>query len=72
MSATLKEYNNYEMNLSINIHIDGKQNVWFKGKDIASALGYKDTYCAIRKHVDEEYKRPGPYFIRGRSVVVFF
>ena len=31
--------------------------VWFVGKDVAEALGYKDTRSAIRDHVDPEDKR---------------
>lgn len=30
---------------------------WFVGKDVAEALGYKDTADALKKHVDEEDKR---------------
>ena len=30
--------------------------VWFKGKDVADALGYTDTSQAIRKNVDDEDK----------------
>lgn len=26
--------------------------VWFVGKDVSEALGYKDTSQAIRKHID--------------------
>lgn len=29
---------------------------WFVGKDVATALGYKDTDQTIRKNVDEEDK----------------
>ena len=29
---------------------------WFVGKDIAVALGYKDTVNAIKAHVDDEDK----------------
>ena len=29
---------------------------WFIGKDVATALGYKDTSDALKKHVDEEDK----------------
>ena len=29
---------------------------WFVGKDVATALGYKDTSDALKKHVDEEDK----------------
>jgi prophage antirepressor-like protein len=30
--------------------------IWFIGNDIARALGYKDPYDAVRKHVDAEDK----------------
>lgn len=33
-----------------------EDEVWFVGKDVAEALGYKDTSQAIRKHIDEEDK----------------
>ena len=29
---------------------------WFVAKDVAVALGYKDTSDALRKHVDDEDK----------------
>ena len=29
---------------------------WFVGKDVAVALGYKDTSDALKKHVDTEDK----------------
>lgn len=37
--------------------IDGEP--WFAGRDIALALGYKDTPRAVKDHVDEEDKRVG-------------
>lgn len=36
------------------IEIDGEP--WFVGKDVALALGYKDTDQALRKHVPDKYK----------------
>ena len=35
---------------------DEKGMVWFVGKDVAEALGYKDTATAVKDHVDEEDK----------------
>lgn len=37
------------------VMIDGEP--WLSGKDVASALGYKDTKSALLDHVDEEDKR---------------
>lgn len=42
--------------LKIKSYIDQENNPWFKGKDIATILGYKDTKQALKKHVDEEDK----------------
>ena len=33
---------------------DSKQNVWFRGKDIAEILGYKDTRHTLKRHVSKE------------------
>lgn len=33
--------------------------VWFVGKDVAAALGYKNFRDAIERHIDEEDKRQG-------------
>lgn len=35
--------------------------VWFVGKDVAIALGYRDTVNALKKHVDETDKMMGCY-----------
>lgn len=37
--------------------IDQNGEPWFVGKDVAAALGYKDTVNAIKSHVDEQDKR---------------
>lgn len=37
--------------------IDQNGEPWFVGKDVAAALGYKDTVNAIKYHVDEQDKR---------------
>ena len=31
-------------------------DIWFRGKDIAKALGYEKTHNAILKHVDDDDK----------------
>lgn len=37
---------------------DADNNVWFKGRDVAKILGYKQTGQAVRKNVSEAHKRP--------------
>lgn len=36
------------------VEIDGEP--WFVGKDVAAALGYKDTSDALKKHVESDDK----------------
>ena len=51
-----KIFRNTDMGIELTSFIDNKQNVWFKGKDVAQILGYSDTEQAIRKHVSENHK----------------
>lgn len=37
--------------------VDQNGEPWFVGKDIAAALGYSDTFGALKKHVDEQDKQ---------------
>ena len=46
---------NFEANEVRTVLIDNE--VWFVGKDIAKALGYKDTVNALKSHVDIEDKK---------------
>ena len=51
--------------LSIEPFIDSKQNIYFKGKEIASALGYEDTPKAIERHVSDKNKTSYSGFAKG-------
>ena len=51
-----KKYTNEEMNIELTSFLDNKQNVWFRGKDVATILGYSDTDQAIRKNVSKSHK----------------
>ena len=46
-----KKYINQDMNIELTSYIDNKQNIWFKGKDIAEILGYSKPRIAIERHV---------------------
>ena len=48
-----KHFNNCE----IRSLIDEKKDIWFCGKDIATALGYKKPNDAISRHLKEKYKK---------------
>ena len=51
-----KTFKNEELGIKMNSYIDKQQNIWFRGKDVAGILGYRDTDQAIRKNVSIENK----------------
>ena len=42
MAVIEKTFTNNELEIELVSYIDTKQNIWFKGKDIAKILGYID------------------------------
>ena len=62
-----KIFTNKELGVELTSYIDDKFNVWFRGKDISTILGYKDTNQAIRKHVDSEDQKSFPVETTGYS-----
>lgn len=53
----LKIFENPEFGKIRTVAIDGEP--WLVGKDVAKALGYKDTVNALKVHVDVEDKKGG-------------
>lgn len=39
---------------NVRVLTDEHDETWFVGKDVATILGYKDTFDALKKHVDKE------------------
>lgn len=54
MNEIMKVFNNSEFGEIRTVVKD--DDIYFAGKDIAEALGYKDTVNALKAHVDEEDK----------------
>ena len=52
-----KSFINSQLGIKFNSYIDGKCRVWFKAKEVAQILGYKNTEHAIKRHVSENHKR---------------
>ena len=55
--ADLQIFKNPEFGAIRTIERNGEP--WFVGKDVAVALGYKDTVNALKSHVDAEDKGGG-------------
>ena len=53
MSIIEKAFHYEENEISV---IKCRDEIWFRGKDIAKALGYEKTHNAILKHVDDDGK----------------
>ncbi len=66
MGIIEKQFKNKSLNLTIVAYIDDKQIAYFKGKDIALALGYIDTDQALRNHVDDDDKKTYPVETTGQ------
>ena len=52
--SDLQVFNSPEFGDIRAVEMDGEP--WFVGKDMATALGYKDTVNALKTHVDGEDK----------------
>ena len=70
VSMIEKKYIYQDMNIKLTSYIDSKQNVWFRGKEVADILGYSKTRDALLKHVDNEDRQLiswRPQNVDGRS-----
>ena len=52
-----KSFINKQLGIKFISFIGSKCKVWFKAKQVAQILNYKDTDDAIRKHITENHKR---------------
>ena len=52
-----KTFINCQLGIKLNSYVDYKCRVWFKAKEVAQILGYKNTEKAIERHVSENHKR---------------
>ena len=72
MENTLeKVFINRHLGIKFNSYIDEKLRVWFKAKEVAKILGYRDTTQAIRKNVSIEDKYKGGVQTTGVYKIVF-
>ena len=51
-----KSFVNKQLGIKLNSYVDYKCRVWFKAKEVAQILGYKNTEKAIERHVSENHK----------------
>ena len=52
-----KVFINRNLGIKFNSYIDKKLRVWFKAKEVAQILGYKNTDDAVKRHVSENHKK---------------
>ena len=50
-------YKNEELNVQMNCYIDNKNQIWFRRKEIALILDYKNPRRAIRSFVHDDDKK---------------
>ena len=61
------KYKNEELKVEMNCYLDDENEIWFRGKEIAEILGYKNTKKAIIDHVDSDDKKLINHKIRLNS-----
>ena len=61
MELQKTNYKNNELN------VDKKNEIWFRGKEIASILEYTNTRKAIRDHVHEDDKKLMDFKMKPKS-----
>ena len=54
--SSINLFNNDSLNVTIKTITDDNNVLWFRAKDIALFLGYKNTVEAIKSRVDDKYK----------------
>ena len=69
MSIIEKVFHYEENEISV---IKCRDDIWFRGKDIAKALGYEETCNAILKHVDDDDKSILEDIRRGPQIRALF
>ena len=52
----LQKFENEILDIKVGCFINDKNEIYFRGKDVATALNCIDTTSAISDHVDYEYK----------------
>ena len=67
MELQKTNYKNNELNVEINCYVDKKNEIWFRGKEIASILEYTNTRKAIRDHVHEDDKKLMDFKMKPKS-----
>ena len=68
MDSLIQAFENTELGFNIqSIHIN--DDMYFKGKDVASTLGYVDTASAIKDHVRQRHKSKLEQIIRASGAV---
>ena len=56
MEDKIDSYYNEIIGSPLRVYIDKNNTVWFRGKDVASSLGYIKPRNAIATHVDKEHR----------------
>ena len=69
MEMQKRNYKNEELNVQINCYIDKNNELWFRAKEIAVILEYKDTNRAIQKFVHPDDKKLMAFKVRVYSTL---
>ena len=69
MNLQKVNYKNEQLNVEMNCYINKKNEIYFRGKEIALMLGYKNPERAVRKYVPDDDKISIETKIQEKQVV---
>ena len=69
MEMQKRNYKNEELNVQMNCYIDKNNELWFRAKEIALILEYKDTKRAIQKFVHPDDKKLMAFKVKVNSTL---
>ena len=69
MSLQEINYKNEILNVEMNCYINKNNEIWFRGKEIASMLGHQNPERAVRKYVPDDDKKSIEFKIQEKPVV---
>ena len=67
MELQKRNYKNEELNVQMNCYIDNQNQIWFRGKETALILDYKNPRRAVRSFVHNDDKKLIDFKIKSRA-----
>ena len=65
----IQRFENDSLNTKVGCFINDKNEIYFRGKDVAAALGYENTAKAMKDHIEEDDKNTLEELVNNDSLL---